>query len=171
MRLSAAVFICFSAAPVWADCAVDQTLFLGCHIEGRNRVVSVCYDQSTAVYTYGAPGQIPELTLREDIATLDYAPWPGVGRAIWETVTFHNGDYSYSVTGGFDRMPSDDPDADVETTSFGGVMVSQDGAVISDLTCATKGLAFEWADTLFAAKTATGATYDPATQSWSQTNK
>lgn len=134
-------------------------------------MVSVCYDDSTAVYTYGAPGQTPELTLRENIATLDYTPWPGVGRAIWETVTFRNGDYRYSVTGGLDRISSESPDAAVETTSFGGVTVSQDEVVIADLTCATKGLAFEWADTLFAAKTAAGATYDPATYSWSQTRK
>lgn len=127
-----------------AECAPRQQVFLSCQIEGQTTALEVCFDSSFATYSYGPIGGPAELKLSERLARLGYTPWPGMGRSIWEDVTFTNGDYSYTVFGGFDRMFGDETEEDHPTPLFGGVSVLKGDAEIASLTCDRASVVFGW---------------------------
>lgn len=154
-----------STTAAQAACGPEQETFLTCQIEGGRKTLSVCYDDTTVTYSYGLDGAA-ELTLTEPISTVSYTPWPGVGRAIWEEVTFQNGNYRYTTYAGFDRMFGDETEANHPTPHFGGVVVERDGVLIVDLDCIRNTVDAPWGEGLYLAKRTLGLDWDPATAAW-----
>ena len=116
-----------------AACLEDEEVFLSCAFK-NGRTVEVCTTDETARYTYGAPGQTPELSLSRTFgAGAEKIPWNGVGRSIWEAIWLKNNDVIYEVYGGFDRMTAAD---DTVASHFGGIVVEDaTGQVLLHLHC------------------------------------
>lgn len=148
-----------------AACGPDEEVFVSCQIAERETTLKVCIGAEMATYRYGPEGQ-PELSLAEPNASVGYTPWPGVGRAIWEDITFQNGAYSYTAYGGFDRQFGDETDEDVDNRRFGGVNVSRDGVILAELACIPRSVDFGWGQALWDAKIAAGLAYDQRSQTW-----
>jgi len=151
------------AGAAGAACLPDEQTFMACMIAENGKSLSVCFDADTIHYRFGAPDQPPELALSSPVADIGYTPWPGIGRAIWESVIFPNNGHVYEVFAGFDRMIQE---YDPENPAFGGVHVLRDDLVIAELRCAPETLDFKWGDGLFVAKEAAGMTFDLESQTW-----
>lgn len=78
-------------------------------------------------YTFG-PEAEPELALERDVLDVDYVPWAGVGRTLYESVRLENGGYVYEVWHGIDRL-------DLDAVLEGGVTVSRGEESIAALRC------------------------------------
>lgn len=154
------------AGAAGAACLPNEKTFMACTIAGNGKSLRVCFDTDMVHYRFGAPDQPPELTLSSPVVAVDYTPWPGIGRAIWESVHFPNAGYVYEVFAGFDRMIQED---DPEDPAFGGVHVLRDDQVIAELRCSPDSVDFTWGDGLFLAKEAAGTTYDMSTRTWGAT--
>ena len=150
----------------WADCAPRQEAFMTCQIEDSSKTISVCFDAHDVSYRFGVPGQPPELELHDRVATVNYTPWPGVGRSIWEAVKFENDGFSYVVFGGFERMFGDEEYEDVPHRGFGGVRVTRGDEEIITLTCARETVDFAWGEGLWTAKHDLGIVWDYQTETW-----
>lgn len=153
-QISAVVAACVTAQSAMAC----ETPFIACTFDGGAKAVSVCVSDDAATYVFGPAGGTPDLTLSEPTATVAYTPWPGVGRTIWETVTFRNDGYSYEVFAGIDRAPDGDP-------PYGGVIVRDGGQELAALTCDTGSVIFSYDPVLSDAKAAAGLCWggDPET--------
>lgn len=163
-RISLALCLGTLGGTVQAACGPKEETFMSCRMADQTRVLAVCFDAKVAQYTYGPPGQ-PELTLSEPVATLDYLPWPGVGSAIWEEVTFTNGPYSYIVSGGFERPFGDEDPPDVPPR-FGGVVVQRDGVTLAELACDPATVDFAWGEGLWDAKENLGQSWNDVERRW-----
>ncbi len=128
--------------------------FLRCTLEGGGKRVEVCFDRSRVTYAFGRPGRAPELTLSESVATVDYEPWSGVGRAKSEAVRFVNGGYGYQVIGIMDIDYSPGGDGEIVTTERGYLQVFRagadgridfiDGTPIAEMSCDEEATFFPW---------------------------
>lgn len=113
-----------------------------------------------ARYSFGKTGQSPELDLSAPIATLDYVPWNGIGRTIYEQVTFQNKSYGYTVYFLFDRL------AEVPTQAVsGGISVEQNGQEIANLECDTDTIS-SGMDVFVERKRAVGLCWDSKSFAW-----
>lgn len=137
------VLITLAASAAKADCAPGQELYLSCEIEGESASLSVCYDEETAEYRYGPIGGEPTLILTETIENLHFTPWPGVGGAIWDDVTFRHDGADYVVTGGIERIFPEDEDEEIKLIPFGGVGIVRDGEQTARLMCAPETIEYE----------------------------
>ena len=126
---------------------------MGCTFEGGAKTLKVCLGETDVSYSFGPTGGTPDLFLSEPITSIDYTTWPGVGSAIWETITFYNDGYSYEVLAGFERNPED-------PQHFGGITVRQGEEEIASLTCDPDSSDFGWDVALFEAKEAAGLCWD-----------
>ncbi|MEX0368224.1 MAG: hypothetical protein AB3N22_19335 [Ruegeria sp.] len=108
-----------------AQCG-DQRLVLDCAI--GSKALTVCVSDATATYAFG-PRDAPELALTQSLDAVTATPWPGIGRSIYEDVTFTNGSVSYTTWISVDRLAENQP-------TSGGVIVSQSGKTLAELTCA-----------------------------------
>lgn len=149
--------ILLAAGPAAAACSSADTTFLWCRIEGSPKQLEVCAEPYGAVYRYGPQGR-PELELVERYDTLDYRPWPGVGRDIWEEVAFYNGGYTYLVHGGVDRQYQGN---NLANAMYGGVTVSQGGREIASLTCERPAIDFPYSNGLSDGKARAGLRWEP----------
>ena len=119
-QLCLAVLICGVGHSGHAECATGLEPFLSCEVGAQGKQLNVCFNSDVIVYSFGRPGD-PELVMTETVTGIDYTPWPGIGRSIFETVQFSNGGYDYNVLAGFVRMFGDETEADHPTPFFGGV--------------------------------------------------
>jgi hypothetical protein len=143
------------ASPAAADCSPGETVF---SCQAGQKALEICYEQETLIYSFGPPGA-PELIIAEPLASAAYQPWPGAGSAIWESLTFYNGGYSYEVYTSVDR----DPGAD--QTLQGAVYVLQNGAQVGEVQC-DPGTASNSLEVVWDLKEAIGMCWDFANQSW-----
>ena len=166
MRYLLALFVFTN--PAWAACEDGEVKFMSCQIENSINVLRVCYDEQAVHYRFGATGQTPDLALSSTIGAVDYTPWPGIGRSIWEEIRFENDGYRYAVHAGFERMFGDEEYEDVPHRGFGGVNVTRgaDEVEVVTLDCDRASVDFGWDDTLFNAKTALGFVWDDRTRMW-----
>ncbi|MEX0348049.1 MAG: hypothetical protein AB3N15_01390 [Paracoccaceae bacterium] len=155
-----------TASAAFASCPNGQSSFLTCQIEGKPKVMQACYDAEAAHYSFGPRGGPAELALSETYETLGYTPWPGVGRSIWETVTFTNGDYRYVVNGGVDRMFGDEAESENPHPQFGSVTVFKGEKIIAELACDPATVSFSWSDNLYDYKEAAGFEWDYRDRVW-----
>ena len=166
MRRAAAAALLAAAAALPGAAAADacgpERTFLSCRVED-GRALAVRFDGCHARYAFG-DFAAPELALERPLGEVGFAPWPGVGRSIWEEATFANGDVRYAVHGGYDRMAAAGPGGDA--AAFGGVEVRRGEAVLARLDCAAGTVAFDAGGGLFEAKSAAGERFDRETRSW-----
>ncbi|MFN3663460.1 hypothetical protein [Yoonia sp.] len=154
------------AGAAQAACLTTEHTFMSCRIADSEDVLRVCFDGTNIFYRYGPADQPPALALSESVASVAYTPWPGIGRAIWESVSFTNAGYVYEAFAGFDRMLAKDADDGMEVQPFGGVHVIRDGDITATRTCAADAVRFGWDSALFDAKTALGLIWDVSNHTW-----
>ena len=123
-RFGTSVLLTLIAGPAVAQCA-EQRLVLDCAI--GTKALTVCVADTTVSYAFGPRGA-PELALTQRLDEVTATPWPGIGRSIYEDVTFTNGSVAYTAWIAVDRLAENQP-------RTGGVIVSQGGDTLADLTC------------------------------------
>ena len=142
-----------------ADCATQT--FFSCRVE-NGKQLEVCIDPDAFAgtggfsYSFGPPGA-PELRLQVPMAAGTVTPWNGVGREIWETVGFPNGDYLYEAWHSVERNADN-------AAAMAGVNVLRGTDLVARLTCVGRPDAqfFVLVDAMAAA----GWCWDIATQRW-----
>ncbi|TNF19619.1 MAG: hypothetical protein EP318_13925 [Rhodobacteraceae bacterium] len=139
--------------------AVGETLF-HCTFKGGRSEARVCLQDGAAYYAFGPKGSAPEVVLARDVAAVGMAPWPGIGRTIWEEVAFGNGAYGYRLSYAIDKMAPNEP-------VVGTLVVTRNGEEISALTCDRGSVSAHDFYPLFEAKEAAGACFTPG-QGWSR---
>lgn len=155
-----------------ADCPEDQRVFSSCQIEGRNTEVFVCFDNERATYSYGPVDGLPELSLSETIEKLEFEPWSGVTRTTGESVTFHHGNYSYELVGGFERLlPTEDDldengDYDAKIRHYGWLEIALNGDLLLRLGCIPETVSYAFGGGIYDIKVAAGQTWDERSRSW-----
>lgn len=125
-RLLAAAMLSLAPGLAMAQQCGGLDLVLDCQI--GTKALTVCVGDNQAAYTFG-PSGTPELSLTRALGDVQATPWPGVGRTIWEDITFENVGTRYTVWISVDRMAEDLP-------AKGGVIVAQGDQKLADLTCA-----------------------------------
>jgi len=130
---------------------------MSCTLRGGARTLQVCLNGPDALYRFGSTGKRPDLEVTTPVSALEYLPWPGIGRDIWETVTFSNGAFRYEVATGFSRIPQDDDGSDAgQPPVYGSVHVTENGAAIADLQCDAGTVEWGYGGGLSDAKSALG---------------
>lgn len=126
----------FFANAVWADCEPDKELFMACSFQ-NGKAVEVCTDGNFVDYTFGRPGQRPELAISLAFQEgAEMVPWNGVGRSIWEAIRLTKNDVVYEVYGGFDRQLAVDETKTLAEVFFGGILVEDiNGNELTHLRC------------------------------------
>ncbi|WP_147112828.1 hypothetical protein [Tateyamaria sp. syn59] len=123
--LLAALTLALTPGAAAAFCG-DMYPVLQCQIGTKS--VKVCVGQGQATYAFGPRGAEPELSLTRSLADVQATPWPGIGRSIWEDITFENKGTRYRVWVAVDRMAGELP-------GRGGVVVSQGDETLANLEC------------------------------------
>lgn len=141
-----------------AACTGGARPYLSCTTKGGQNTLDVCVDNRIVLYAYGPRGQAADLTLARDLREIDYRPWNGIGRTIWEDVSFFNTGYGYTVWFAIDKMR---PDAPTE----GGVNVTRDGAALADIRC-DPGSVTIGMDALYDAYARAGLCHRPGMDHW-----
>lgn len=159
------VILGFLTSAAQADCPQGQYPFTSCRIEGRNTEVFVCHDDQVATYSYGPIGGAPDLFLSETIAHVDFEAWSGLGKAISESVTFYNGDYSYEVVGGFER-PFSEEEMALGSRHFGWIDIAQNGERVSRLECVPETVTYGFGGGIYDVKVAAGLEWDEYSRTW-----
>jgi hypothetical protein len=116
------ILACFFPLPALAECT-GETL-VSCPIGAKQ--LQVCNEGDLLTYSFGPPGA-PDLQLASRPQEA-YTPWNGIGRSLWETITFTNRNVTYEVVFSFDRMVED-------AMPEWGVVVTQGDEIIANLTC------------------------------------
>jgi hypothetical protein len=123
--------------PAWAACASDERTFMSCTF-ANGKAVEVCMTDNVARYSFGRPGQTPELALSLRFGQgAEFVPWNGIGRTISEAVRLTNNDVTYEVYGGLDKFEAfeDDPNDDIYPL-FGGIYIEdRQGKELAYLEC------------------------------------
>lgn len=163
--LSLFVFGCLVssiAAPSGAQadgCLGDGAPLFHCSFNGGAKTVDICQQAEVVYYRFGPANGAAEQILARDIRGVDMQPWNGVGRAIWEQVTFYNTVYSYIIDYSVERDPSGPP-------AEGRLIVAEEDSEIAELLCDTGSVSVADFYPLFEAKEAAGQCYDRETFSW-----
>lgn len=166
MSWKTALFLTALASPAWATCGGYEQTFLHCEIVKSHKTISVCHDDEVARYSFGTYGGPPELELLQDIATLDYTPWPGAGDTIWEDVAFSNEGYTYTVSVAIKRTVPDDSEDSIGETYFGGVTVTRGDKEIANLKCEADTINMDYMSSLSEAKNRLGYVWNSADGDW-----
>ncbi|MFO1203890.1 MAG: hypothetical protein U1E58_14765 [Tabrizicola sp.] len=151
--MRAALLFILLAAPAHAICQEEEVF--SCPI--GKKVVEVCSFRGELTYSFGREGS-PEIILYEPLETVAYTPWPGIGRAIWDSVAFENEGVTYEVWSSFDKM---DENAVLE----GGVNVLKGDKTLASLTC-DKGSVERGLDFITDLKAGIGQCWSYDSQSW-----
>lgn len=121
----ASLFLTLGISQAHAHCHQRSATVLTCTIDQGAKQLEVCLDGEEVIYRFGL-ADAPDLILSAPITEVAHQPWPGIGRAIWESTTFRNGDFTYEVHGSFDKL---------DQISDGGVTVRENGREIASLSC------------------------------------
>ena len=145
--------------------ALADSLHFACHFP-NGKAVTVTHTDATATYRFGRPGRESELTITRPVADVHLTPWPGIGRTIWEEVTFFNEGHSYTLHASIERVYPDDENAEIEAHLFGGLIVRKGERELARLTCLPQTINFPWGTGLFDAKVGAGQCYDQNSRDW-----
>lgn len=154
MKPLAVAFCIVAPAPALACFGeVGQTLF-ECTFKGGRTQAQVCVQDTAGYYAFGPVGGAPDIVLARKVRDIDMVPWPGIGRTIWEEVTFRNGSYAYRLSYAIDKMDENEPVS-------GSLTVMQGGREIANLTCDRGSVAAHDLYPLYEAKVADGECFTP----------
>ena len=104
MRLVlASLFLTLGVSQAAALCDAGSTTVLSCTTGRGTKQLDACITGDRVTYRFG-PHTAPDLRLSAPIKEVAHQPWPGIGRAIWESTTFRNGAFSYEVYGAYDKI-------------------------------------------------------------------
>ena len=162
-KLFGAIVLGLWASQATADCAATFDPFTFCDITGKGTVLRVCHDDAIVTYSYGLPGETPQLYLSEPIASVDYHPWDAPG-ATSGSITFRNGDYAYEVASLFVSEPFADDIPSV--THFGWVTVTRNGEVVDKLECRPEPSRYVYGGALYERMTAMGLVWKGYGEGW-----
>jgi hypothetical protein len=121
------ILILAMLVPLPAFAACDGTTLVSCTIKGTHQL-EVCLNGDDLTYAYGPTGRAPDLALREPLTNGTYTPWNGIGRSMWESITFTNAEYTYEVFASFDRL-------DAAAFTEQGVSILKNGNFVTSLSC------------------------------------
>ena len=162
MRQIILALSCLVPTAAGAACGAGDTNVLSCSLLDRQTEVSLCIGGDTIFYAYGGFGEKPEVQLSAPVAEIESRPWSGIGRTIWETVTFRDGDFAYEVNLGATTVQEGD---ELVRQDAGGVAVFVNGQEMTYVECdaksATAGI---WA--VSDAKEAAGICWNPNAFEW-----
>jgi hypothetical protein len=144
-----------AASPASAACQNDAQVF-SCQI--GQKTLQVCHWKGALIYQFG-PEDRWELSITEPLETADFKPWNGIGRYIWETLTFRNKGVSYEIWTSVERGP------DATTGLEGAVTIREGDAELARLTC-NPGTASTSLDSINDLKSAIGQCWDYESQTW-----
>jgi hypothetical protein len=153
--MRALILTLFLPTAAMAECINDTEVF-SCEI--GEKTLLVCHWKGALIYSFGT-ANAPDLTIAEPLETVDFTPWPGVGSAIWESVAFHNQNYTYEVWTAVERNPEDT--AGVQ----GGVNVLKGEALQAQLTC-NPGSPSQSLDVIYELKESIGQCWDFDQDRW-----
>jgi hypothetical protein len=91
------------AAPAFAVCAGNQIELLSCSFGSKQVELCMTTDAQSVTYRFGPQGA-PELELTRGFDEITMQPWNGIGRTIWDSVTLHNGQFSYALYAAYDKI-------------------------------------------------------------------
>lgn len=154
---------CIFTTQANADCAAGFDQFTFCDIKGRDTSVSVCNDDHTVTYSYGAFGKSPELFLTETIEDIEYHPWDGPA-LLSGSVIFRNGNYAYEIVSAFEQVPFDEGASAI--THFGWITVSRNGVTLDRLECMPEPSRYSYGDGIYNRKLAAGLYWDGYANGW-----
>ena len=161
----AATVLGLLASQTSADCAPGLIPYMICDIADEETVLRVCYDNFTVTYSYGLPGEIPQLYLSEPIATVEYHPWDAPAPTSG-SITFRNGDYAYEVASLFVSQPFA---ADIPSmTHFGWVTVTRSGVIVDKLECRPEPSRYVYGGSLYERMTAMGLEWNGYGRGWTE---
>ncbi|MFD1343194.1 hypothetical protein [Litorisediminicola beolgyonensis] len=149
VKCALAALATVAAGPVTAACFGPGTDLFHCTTTKGEKALDICLQDAVAYYRFGAVSGPAELLLADAATDVAMAPWPGIGRTIWEELTFANGHYSYTVHYGIERTPDAPP-------PMGGVIVRKGDEVIASVDCDPGSLTSHDFYPLFQAKEAAG---------------
>jgi hypothetical protein len=116
------------STPLYAKCDNDsQTLFF-CKIQKSGKLLEVCDAGKTINYSFGKANKKPELALALPRNKVSTYQWSGVGRYENYSVMIPNGDTTYNVFWGIDKLAEGFP---VEA----GVTVEIKGREVARILC------------------------------------
>lgn len=161
IRLTALLLLA-SAMPALADCPNGTETFMSCTFKNGAKSVAVCAAGNQVSYIYGPTNAKPELFLQRSAVDVDYSPWAGFGRSIWESVVFYNGVTSYEVYGSIDKMMAEDDPA----TVTGGIIIAKNGETLAELICDPASVNFDYNQAMLDAKEAAGQCLDLESREW-----
>lgn len=144
-------------APVTAHAACQGETALSCDIGAKH--LELCVEGGNLRYAFG-PKARPEIVLNTTIPSVDYTPWNGIGRSVWEAVRIHNDDVVYEVWSALDRL-------DEAGEWQAGVNVLQGETVLAELACAPGFIAPDFY-TIYTAKEAQGLCWNFDSESWTR---
>ena len=107
----------------------------------KGKEIKVCQATTAITYSFGKPGQPPELTLSEDNGTFDYLADSGSGMGT-EYLNFKNGKtrYNLEIFTVFDRQYSD---SKTEFSESASLNVMQGGKSLAVLDCKEPTIKFD----------------------------
>ncbi len=120
--------------------------------------MQICHWKGALIYNFG-PLDAPELSIAEPLETVAFTPWPGVGRYIWEKVSFRNGAFAYEVYSSVERGP------DAATGQVGTITVFEGDTEIVHLTCDADTIAGSL-DRIYDLKQSIGQCWDADSKTW-----
>ncbi len=147
-------------------CEVGETRHFACSFENGTKAVELCHDDMQARYVFGPARGPAELRLTRALSEVGLVPWPGIGRTIWEEITFENEDHAYVVHGSIERVYPQNETDEITVVVSGGILVEKSGREVASLICDPDSVDFPWSSELFDAKEAAGQCYDPGEQIW-----
>lgn len=121
--------LCLAAPPHAAQegCfGAGEPLF---HCRAGGKAVDICLQGEVVIYSYGPGGGAAELLLARRVEGVGMVPWNGIGRTLWEELTFYNGTYAYAAHYAVDRLAEGAPKVEA------GVEVREGERRIARVTC------------------------------------
>jgi len=154
---SLALLLALAPLPAAASCPYGDTVF-SCQIGAK--AVELCHSGDALVYSFGPEGK-PELTITEPLETLDFTPWPGIGRYYWDAVRFRNAGFTYEIYSSIERGP------DATTGRLAELSVMEGETEVARLTC-DEGTAGSL-ELIYVLKKSIGQCWDYDSESWIST--
>ncbi|HPZ56154.1 MAG TPA: hypothetical protein PLK50_02420 [Ottowia sp.] len=131
MRIFVSFALGLISLSAMADCGKDSKQLFQC-TTAKGKVIELCDSGKTIDYSFGKPREKPEIVVRAVRGDASTTQYEGIGR--WESysVDVPNGDTTYSVFWGVDKLSSNH-------TIEAGVNVETNGKQVAQVLCSPNG--------------------------------
>lgn len=117
-----------------AECEKGSKVVFSC-TTAKAKIIEVCDSGKTIDYSYGGKNSQPEIVVRAPRTQASTSQYAGIGRHMANSVAVPNGDTSYSVFSGIEKMFEGDKK---EPKQEAGVSVSVGQKLVARVMCDTK---------------------------------